>query len=183
VGALVFDDAEVVEIPPQRSEQQVVRILESVLRKNHALRVDSDRRANPAMLNRVLERATRVALHNYLVCAIGDAFGANPESVRHMTLISAHNDVLFALIYDPLEETMPNAGRLVMAEGESQLEVDTSNLALREHYHTEFEQWLARMHELSRQREIPMLPLSTAEPVPEQVRRLPGHRPAARMRP
>ena len=183
VGALVFDDAEVVEIPPQRSEQQVLRILDTVVRKNHALRVDSSRRGNPAMLNRVLERAMRVALHDYLVCVIGDAFGADPESVRHMTLISAHNDVLFALIYDPLEETLPNAGRLVLAEGESQLEVDTSNLALREHYHTEFEQRLARIHELSRQREIPVLPLSTAEPVPEQVRRLLGNRPQARMRP
>jgi hypothetical protein len=44
-----------------------------------------------------------------------------------MTVISAHNDVLFALIYDPLEETLPNAGRLVMAEGKLQLEVNTSN--------------------------------------------------------
>ena len=139
--------------------------------------------ANPAMLNRVLEGAMRVALHDYLVCVIGDAFGADAESVRYMTLISAHNDVLFALIYDPLEETMPNAGRLVMAEGESQLEVDTSNLALCEYYHTEFEERLARIHELSRQREIPVLPLSTAEPVPEQVRRLLGNRPQARMRP
>jgi uncharacterized protein (DUF58 family) len=170
VGALVFDDAEVVEIPPQRSEQQVLRILGTVVRKNHALRVDPNRRANPAMLNRVLERVARLALHDYLVCAIGDAFGADPESVRHMTVISAHNDVLFALIYDPLEETLPNAGRLVMAEGKLQLEVNTSNLGLRQHYHTEFEQRLARIHELSRQREIPVLPLSTAEPVPEQVR-------------
>ena len=100
-----------------------------------------------------------------------------------MDVISAHNDVLFALIYDPLEENLPNAGRLVMAEGELQLEVDTSNPGLREHYHTDFEQRLARIHELSRQREIPVLPLSTAEPVPEQVRRLLGNRLGARRRP
>jgi uncharacterized protein (DUF58 family) len=179
VGALVFEDAEVVEIPPQRSEQQVLRILGTVVRKNHALRVDPNRRANPAMLNRVLERVARLALHDYLVCAIGDAFGADPESVRYMTVISAHNDVLFALIYDPLEETLPNAGRLIMAEGKLQLEVNTANPGLRQHYHTEFEQRLARIHELSRQREIPVLPLSTAEPVPEQVRRLLGDRPEA----
>jgi uncharacterized protein (DUF58 family) len=135
------------------------------------------------MLNRVLEQTTRLVLHDYLVYAIGDAFGADPESMRHMTVISAQNDVLFALIYDPLEEALPSAGRLVMAEGKLQLEVDTSNPGLREHYHTDFEQRLARIHELSRQREIPVLPLSTAEPVPEQVRRLLGNRPGARRRP
>jgi uncharacterized protein (DUF58 family) len=126
------------------------------------------------MLNRVLEHTTRVALHDYLICLIGDATGAGAESVRHVTLISVHNDALVAFIYDPLEAALPDAGRLVMAEGELQLEVDTSDRSLRERYQTEFEQRLARIQELSRQREIPVLPLSTAEPVSEQVRRLLG---------
>jgi uncharacterized protein (DUF58 family) len=177
VGALVFDDADVVEIPPQRSEQQVVRLLEAVVRKNHALRVDQARQANPAMLNRVLQRATRVALHDHLVCLIGDATGADADSARHITLISAHNDALIVFTYDPLEAALPDAGRLVMAEGELQMEVDTSDRSLRQRYQSEFEQRLGRMRELSRQRQIPVLPLSTAEPVPDQVRRLLGNRP------
>jgi uncharacterized protein (DUF58 family) len=180
VGAFVFDDADVVEIPPHRSEQQVLRILETVVEKNHALRVNPGRQPNPAMLNRVLERTTRVAVHDHLVCLIGDATGADAESVRYTTLLSAHNDVLAVFIYDPLEAALPNAGRLVITEGELQLEVNTSDRGLRERYQTEFEQRLARMHELSRQRQIPVLPLSTAERVPEQVRRLLGDRPGAR---
>jgi uncharacterized protein (DUF58 family) len=97
--------------------------------------------------------------------------------VRHVTLISVHNDALVAFIYDPLEAALPDAGRLVMAEGELQLEVDTSDRSLRERYQTEFAQRLGRIQELSRQREIPVLPLSTAEPVEEQIRRLLGNRP------
>jgi uncharacterized protein (DUF58 family) len=95
---------------------------------------------------------------------------------RHITLISAHNDVLSLFIYDPLEAALPDAGRLVMAEGELQTEVDTSDRALRERYPREFEQRLARIHELSRQRQIPVLPLSTAEPVQAQLRALLGAR-------
>jgi len=38
---------------------------------------------------------------------------------------------------------------------------------------------LARIQELSRQREIPVLPLSTEEPVEDRVRRLLGDRPGA----
>jgi hypothetical protein len=71
------------------------------------------------MLNRVLERTTRVALHDYLVCLLGDATGADAESVRHITLIDAHNDALVAFIHDPLEAALPDAGRLVMVEDES----------------------------------------------------------------
>jgi uncharacterized protein (DUF58 family) len=176
VGALVFDDRDVVEISPQRSEQQVLRVLETVVRKNQALRVDTEHMPNPAMLNRVLERATRLAPHDFLICLIGDATGADAESVRHITLISAHNDVLAVFIYDPLEGALPDTGRLVMAEGELQLEVNTSDRGLRESYRSEFEQRLARIRELSRQREIPVLPLSTAEPVETQLRSLLGAR-------
>jgi uncharacterized protein (DUF58 family) len=176
VGALVFDDQDVVEIPPQRSEQQVLRILATVIRKNQALSVDSAHRPNPAMLNRVLERTTRVSPHDFLICLIGDAAGADAESVRHLTLLSAHNDALVVFIYDPLEAGLPDAGRLVMAEGELQLEVNTSERGLRERYRAEFGQRLSRIRELSRQREIPVLPLSTAEPVEAQLRSLLGAR-------
>jgi uncharacterized protein (DUF58 family) len=131
---------------------------------------------NPAMLNRVLERTTRLALHDNLVCLIGDATGADAESVRHITRLSAHNDVLVLFIYDPLEQALPDAGRLVMAEGELQLEVNTSDSSLRERYRTEFEQRLDRIRELSHQREIPVLPLSTAELVETQLRALLGAR-------
>jgi hypothetical protein len=69
-----------------------------------------------------------------------------------------------------------------MAEGDLQLEVNTSDGGLRQRYDAEFEQRLGRIRELSRQREIPVLPLSTATGVAEQVRELLGHQqPAPRL--
>jgi uncharacterized protein (DUF58 family) len=180
VAALVFDDRGVVEITPHRSRSQVMHILQAIVEKNRALRIDAHLQANPAMLNRVLERAVRLAKHDYLVCLIGDGTGADQETVRLVTLLGTHNDVLTIFIYDPLEAQLPEAGRLVMAEGELQLEVNTSERRLRQQYHTEFEQRLGRLRELSRQRQIPVLPLSTARGVPEQVRELLGHQPAVR---
>jgi len=161
VAALVFDDGDVVE-------------------KNHALRVDAPRQAGPAMLNRVLERAVRLAKHDYLVCLIGDAAGADQETIRLVTLLGTHNDVLLVFVYDPLEAQLPDAGRLVVAEGALQLEVNTSDRGLRQRYNAEFEQRLERIRELLRQREMPVLPLSTGLGVAEQVRELLGHRPSVR---
>lgn len=179
VGALVFDDRDVVEIPPQRSRRQVMHLLQAVVEKNHALRVDTRIKRRPTMLNRVLEQAIRLAKHDYLVCLISDATGADQDTVRLSTLLSTHNDVLLVFIYDALESQLPNAGRLVVAEGELQLEVNTADRGLRQRYDTEFEQRLARIRELSRQREIPVLPLNTAKGVAEQVRELLGHQPPA----
>src|SRR5262245_46538040 len=68
VGALVFDDLDSAEITPQRSRRQVMCILQAVVEKNHALRVDVPMQPRPAMLNGVLEQAVRLAKHDYLVC-------------------------------------------------------------------------------------------------------------------
>jgi uncharacterized protein (DUF58 family) len=134
------------------------------------------------MLNGVLERAVRLAKHDFLVCFISDGAGADQETVRLTTLLSTHNDVLTVFIYDPLEARLPPAGRLVMADGELQLEVNTSDRQLRQRYDAEFGQRLERIRELSRQREIPVLPLSTATGVAAQVRELLGHQqPAPRL--
>jgi len=180
VGALVFDDRDIVEITPQRSRRQVMRLLQAVVEKNHALRVDAPIQPRPVILHGVLEQATRLAKHDYLVCLISDGAGADQDTVRLITLLSAHNDVLMLFIYDPLEAQLPDAGRLIVAEGALQLEVNTSDRGLRQRYDAEFAHWLGRIRELSQQREIPVLPLSTARGVVEQVREVLGHQPLAR---
>ncbi len=176
VGALVFDDDDVVEIAARRSGPQVMRILGTIVQKNRALRVDGERPGNPGMLDRVLERAVDTAAHDWLVCLIGDVGGAGSRTVELVTRLSAHNDVLVVFVYDPLEAALPDAGRLVMGQGDLQLEVDTSRSSLRGRYQAEFAQRLERITELSRRRQIPVLPLDTVRDVPGQLRELLGRR-------
>jgi uncharacterized protein (DUF58 family) len=179
VGAIVFDDADMVVIPPQRSRAQVMRILGAVVEKNHRLGLDRGLTPNPAMLNAAFERAARMAVHDFLVCSIGDGTGVDADTVRLATRITAHNDMLAALVFDPLEAGLPDAGRLVMAEGERQLEVDTSEKALRRRFAEDFRQRLDWIREMSRLRSIPLLPIETGKGVAEQIRDALGQRPAA----
>jgi hypothetical protein len=152
-----------------------MQILQAVVEKNHSLQANADLTPNPAMLNHALERALRMAKHDHLVGLITDAFGADLESERLVTLLSEHNDVISVFIFDPLETQLPDAGRLVMAEGAVQLEVNTSDSELRRRFHDAFEQRLARIQTLSRKRLIPVLPIHTGEGVAEQVRTLLGN--------
>jgi uncharacterized protein (DUF58 family) len=172
----VFDDQEVVEIRPRRSDQQVMRILNLIVEKNNALRTDAGRRLNPQMLNRALEHAARVATHDHLVCLITDAAGTDRETARLVTLLAAHNDVLVAVVFDPLEAALPDAGRLVMCEGDRQLDVDTSPRGLRDRYQSDFAERRAAARDLARQRQIPELPVDTATDVSAQLRELLGKR-------
>lgn len=174
VGALVFDDTDVVEIRPHRSHERVMRILQAVVEKNHALRVDASREPNPAMLREVLERALRLAGHDYLVCLISDMHGFDAGTEACLMRLSEHNDALVAFVHDPLEVEMPAAGRLVVASGELQLEVNTDQANLRRKFSSDFEGRFERIRAVARKGAIPVIPLGTAEEVPEQLRRVLG---------
>jgi uncharacterized protein (DUF58 family) len=165
----------VIEIRPHRSDQQVMRILNVVVEKNHALRTDAGRRSNPQMLNHALEHAVRAATHDHLVCLITDTAGTDQETARLVTLLAAHNDVLVAFVFDPAEAALPDAGRLVMCEGDRQLDLDTSPRGLRDRYRSDFAQRRAAARDLAR-RQIPVLPLDTATDVSAQLRELLGKR-------
>jgi uncharacterized protein (DUF58 family) len=176
VGAIVFDDTDLQVIPPHRSEQRVAQILKKIVEKNHALNAKTEIKPGPEMLNRALKRVASVARHDCLICLVGDGTGIDEDTRKYVTRLTEHNDVLSVFIYDPLEQAMPAAGRLVFSDGLSQVEFNTTDKALRAAYSSDFEQRVAKMKATSRRNAIPLLPVHTAAPVLEQVREDLGHR-------
>lgn len=180
VGAIVFNDSDIVELKPQRSQNQVMAILGEVVRQNHALRAGPDITPGPAILNGVLRRLRRLVGHDALVVLISDASGADEHSARLVTRINQHNDVILVLVYDAMEQQLPDAGRLVASDGRGQLEVDSGGRQLRKGFADEFDQRRLALQALSRKHAIPLLPLDTEHPVLDQLREQLGRRTARR---
>lgn len=170
VGAIVFNDHDIIEIKPHRSRNQVVRILEAITRLNHQLSAESIVTPNPAMVNEVLHRALRLASHDYLIMSISDGFGVDGDTFCLGTQIAAHNDVIVVFIYDVLEAALPNAGRLVFGQAGRQLEVDSAAATLRQKFNTRFHDRFDSIQHFCRQRRVPRITINTEEDVAEQVR-------------
>jgi uncharacterized protein (DUF58 family) len=171
IGALLFNDSQIEEIRPQRSKSAVMRILGALVKQNQALTLASNLQPNPRMLNEALQRAVRLAKHDFLICLITDGTGNNSETGDLLTRIAQHNDVLVVFVYDPLESELPNAGLLIFSDGSRQLEVDTGQRRLRERFRDSFAEVRAKNRQFLLHRETPVIPLNTAEPVGEQIRR------------
>src|SRR5262249_8656441 len=60
VGGLVFDDARIDEVRPQRSRAAVVRLLETIATRNAALRADATAPFTPGQLDAALAAASRL---------------------------------------------------------------------------------------------------------------------------
>jgi uncharacterized protein (DUF58 family) len=176
VGAIVFSEDGITEIRPQGRDKGVVPILHEVARQNAALHATDNRAADPDLFNEVLRRAERLAHHDCLVCVISDAYGADAETVRLVTRITAHNDVLSVFIFDPIEAEMPALGRVIVGEGGDQIEIDSAATILRSRFAQSFDERRASLEGFSRRRAIPVLPIETTRDVSAQMRELLGRR-------
>ena len=156
VGAMVFNDTDISVVPPHRSRERVMQILKQVVEKNHALSASPGLKPSNGKLNEVLKQASTLARHDCLVCLISDASGIDAETRKYITRLTEHNDVLSAFIYDPLEKDMPAAGRLRFADGEKQIELNTSSRKLRTAYQNDFQDRLERIESASRTFSIPI---------------------------
>lgn len=171
VGALVFDDEDIVEIRPQRSRDTVMQILRTIVDKNHALRTGDGTKSNPAMLGRVLQAAARLAHHDALVAIISDFDGADDAAAKVVQRLNHTGDVLCALVHDPSALALPEDGRVVVSDGDLQVEVEgqaSRRLAAFSKGRIE------RVLDWQRRPGVPVLALSTAEPAAGQLRRMLG---------
>ncbi len=177
VGGIVFNQAEIVDISPHRSQTQVMRMLHEVVRLNHAL-AEKAAPTGAVTLNHALEAALRRAKHDHLVVLISDFDGADEETQRLATLIAAHNDMLAVAIYDPLGASLqPQPGMVVEVGGARvALPLDAGFPAA---FQRAFTQRLDEWTEIFRALQVPVLPISTAEPPADQLRSLFGQRGAA----
>ncbi|BDL37513.1 DUF58 domain-containing protein [Methylorubrum sp. GM97] len=176
VGAVLLTPAGLVAIRPDARERAIRRILDETVRANRALSARTEGTGAPSQLNEGLRRVARMVPHDGLVCLITDGAGSDAETVELVTNLTAHNDVIFLFVHDPLEADLPDLGPVVVSDGGREIEVDTASKGLRERFGEVFADRRDRLEAFSRKRAIPVLPIRTDRDVAEQVRELLGRR-------
>ncbi|CAB3787447.1 hypothetical protein LMG28688_02470 [Paraburkholderia caffeinitolerans] len=176
VGGVLFDDTQTVRLRPLRSRTRIKTIFGVIERMNRAMNAQSAARTAYGQLDAALEGVLQIASHDYLICVASDFAGAGERTQKLLRQLSAHNDVVAAMIYDPLWQHMPVQRALVVSEGHLQVELRIQNERVRAPLTSLFEGRTAEVAQLLAASGVPLMPVSTAEPTVEQVRRLFGER-------
>jgi uncharacterized protein (DUF58 family) len=173
VGAVIFNDTEIADYPPGKSQNSVMSILHKIVELNHQLNVENATETNEGMLNNALEKALRLCPHDTLIIIISDFSGADARTEKLTARIAAHNDVLGLLVHDPLRHS-PTGQTIHVSDGSRQIELDLSDKrtseALVHDYQKEQEVITKKLRRLS----APLLMISNEGDVVQQVRRLLG---------
>ena len=178
VGAIIFGDEDIVEIKPHRSRTNVLRICHELVRMNGQLSAVAPPKEVHAF-NEALRRAANVAVHDFLVVLVTDYEGDDDATQGLATRLAAHNDVLAVLVYDPLGIRLPVSGPLEVTDGRQRIQLPPSD-RFSEQMQAQFQARCDQLRRRLRALRIPILPICTHDPIPEQVRAALGHRGSVR---
>ena len=168
IGGLVFGDAEHHEIKPRRSKQSLLQLLSRLARANQALHPEAG--GDRDSFGLALRRAREVLRPGSLVIILCDERALNDATEQQLGLLARHTDLLLLPVADPLDQALPDAGLLRFCERGAQLELDTRDADLRSAYASQAEQRRARWQRLAQKIGVPLLALTTAQDLVEQLR-------------
>lgn len=178
IGAIVFNDCDLAETKPRRSRATVLQILTAIVAQNQALGVGRGIAGAAGQLNTALEHAQRRALHDATVIVISDFDGADDVTRKMIGGLKRHNDVVALLVHDPLQSNLPASARMTVTDGDLQIELEVGRDTVRRSIEQATQDRLKGVFAWTREIGVPVLPLSAAEEVAPQLRRLLGAMPA-----
>ncbi|QDU80055.1 hypothetical protein Pla110_17770 [Polystyrenella longa] len=178
VGGIVFNDNEIAEVRPHRSQSRLLQLFHQIVQQNQALAgIDSPTDSGATATNRLneaLQNVLHIAKHDHLVVLISDLDGADSDTHRLSTLIAARNDMLVAGIYDPLGASLRGGSGMVATDREESWEIPVE-ASFTEKFQQSFQNRLDEWRQVFRNLKIPVIPVSTSTSPAEQIRSLLGH--------
>lgn len=174
IGGIVFDDEDLNEFKPRRSQRAVYAFLEAIAEKNQALNAGKQVDSKPGVLNQVLESVARVAHHDHLVVILSDFEGVDELTHRHLSGIAAHNDLILVFVHDPLALGIESRERTVIGDARMQAELDLGKDETRRSLSELSQRRLNRLRSWQNEINLSLLPLSAAEETLPQIHRLLG---------
>ena len=170
VGGIVFGDNGVDAILPKRNRKNILFFFEKLVSRNRELK-DSRSGGFDLGLKEVFERIRNIVTHDYLIFIIGDFHRYSDDVIKQISYMSAHNDVILAKVYDPLERDLIPV-KYVGGDGEKQMAIDGLNPKLKKDFQTGFDTDYMKFEMEMKKHRIPIFKINTVEEVSSQIQNI-----------
>ena len=161
VGLVLFTDFIELYIPPAKGRSHILRVIRDILY--------FEPQGRKTDLTIPLEFVSKVAKRKAVVFLISDFFfsGDQDEQLSRLQpklrVCNRHHDLISVIISDPREYQLPDCGRITIEDAETgqQVELNTSDPAIRRGWSERAEQWNKKLHRTLGTAGIDTLDLST----------------------
>lgn len=170
VGGLVFNDQRIDSVSPLRSRKRVEALCSRMVQHNRQLNAGNPDCEGDDQLDKVLQQCLALAGHDHLLCIVSDFAGAGPRTLQLLRQLASHNDVIAMQVYDPLALELPQNGRLLVTQGELQVELAVERRQVHQPLGDFLGGRLKDVATLLRRSQVPLMMFSTAEEALAQLR-------------
>lgn len=168
VGGIVFGDEGVDVVLPKRNRKNILQFFEVLTKRNRNLKT-SVAKDYKATNNAVFKQVKNIVTHDYLVIVISDFQMYAAETIKYISSIAQHNDVILAKVYDPMEKLlMPT--KFVGGDGQKQIAIDGTSSRYQKRFSDGFDEEFLRFEGEMKKHRIPVFKINTAEDVALQIR-------------
>ncbi|MGR5175828.1 DUF58 domain-containing protein [Vibrio parahaemolyticus] len=127
VGALVFGDNSSDWFPPRRSQGELLNVFRALAERglDLAKKDDSRKTSEPEYnLDHALYRLSLKKPKGALIVLISDVSGFDSQSIRRLTQLKRHNDLMCIAVQDPMEQSLLVDETLCFSDGEYQIAIE-----------------------------------------------------------
>ncbi|MCK9533764.1 MAG: DUF58 domain-containing protein [Pseudomonas sp.] len=168
VGGLVFGDSHVTHTPAHRNKHSVLHFLHTIADANQRLQQPMTHPAsNP--LPEALQQARRLMRPGSLIILICNERHLNEESSQLLRRLAQHSELILLPLSDPLEHCLPKIGQARFNLGGDSVSINTNDSKVRQHWQEQGAAYTLAWQKLAQQLSAPLLPLSTQQPVLQQL--------------
>ncbi|MBF8270610.1 MAG: DUF58 protein, partial [Gammaproteobacteria bacterium] len=162
VGGVIFSESVHHELKPQRGKTGVLRLINQLV-QHPAWTQHSRDPGDSHDCGKALSRLRRVARPGSLIFLISDFRDMDDPALAQISTLSANNEVVMIMLYDPLEKSLPAVGRYRVSDGAEELLVDTYDRDRVDRYRGRFLTHLERFQQLARKLRSHLVLCSTTD--------------------
>lgn len=171
VGGLVFDHANVHYIPAQRNKQGVLHLLQAIADANQRLQQPMTEELNNPLVQ-ALQHAQRLTPRGSLIVLICNERHLNTTTGPLISRLAERSELILLPVSDPLEHCLINIGQARFSLGTHSMSINTADRRLRQQWQQTGAVYQAAWRSLAQQLNAPLLPLSTQQPILQQLQNI-----------
>jgi len=168
VGGVVFADQGTNIIAPKRDRRNILRFFERIVQRNHELAHQSEIDFALAF-KEVTAKIKNIVTHDFLIVVISDFYRYSPDTIKYLTIMSQHNDVVAVKIYDPMERSLPEKN-FVAGDDAKQMIIKGQSKEIRNQIASGFDSEYAEFKSKLKKHGIPAFLIDTVRPLEDQIK-------------
>ncbi|MDW7693553.1 DUF58 domain-containing protein [Flammeovirgaceae bacterium SG7u.111] len=168
-GGMIISDDTTELVNPKRNRKSVLRFLQLMVEANEKAAQREKIHAEGNTLNKALFQAIKSISHDNVIIVISDFSSADEKTVQHLIKLDQHNDVIVAVINDPMEEAIPD-NPFLFSDGDKQVLWKKGKQKSHETFREQFEDHISFFKKKLTTYKIPVVSLDTLSSANEQLK-------------